>query len=613
MGLLSIILFFVCTYGLGFTATAFVKNAENFLERTLMRMGIGLALLPLLALALNALRLPADWRLLLLLSVAYPVYHLLKNRSSLKLSFRMTRYDLSIFLMLIVFLANFYVYAAGAFAYPYLEDDDPWAHASGVKYMAIEKDAFAEEARSIRYLNPYPPMFNILLGVLHQTNDSIYWTLKFFNALIISISVVFFYFFLRQLTGERSIALFGSFALFAVPAYLSHFIWAISLAVPLYFVAFYASERIREDKRWWVTAALVIGAILMVSPTHSTYFGLLFGLYILTKMAVERRLLVWQVAAGATGLMISLLLWWLPMLLRYGFEGVLRGVGVTIGKTGSLGLSIAGTADRTYTLSDFLCHPGTGCWQGANMVNNPIGLGMVISALAVIGIIWALVSFRKAQLDEKSWLAVMVAWSAFTLYAVNAANMPIKLSPFRAWMLVAIAASMASAYALYMIFLASRKAGGKQIAFVILGVLLLGIFMTSAQQKMGVNMSPTWPPGAFWGSVEEIQAYLWLKENLPKNTKVFAFTNDDQIIGNDMYSCDWCPDIQAYKEEGFNQTPQETHEWLRQNDYEYMIIDTRTAQMFGPNATNEKIQEYVQSGLFRPVPGIQSGAVLFKI
>ena len=93
--------------------------------------------------------------------------------------------------MLVVFAFTFYIYGSGAFNYPYLEDDDPWGHAEGVKYMAIEKNAFGPGTEYTGYINPYPPTYDTLMGILHQTNDSVYWTLKFFNALIISLSVIY--------------------------------------------------------------------------------------------------------------------------------------------------------------------------------------------------------------------------------------------------------------------------------------------------------------------------------------------------------------------------------------------------------------------------------------
>ena len=122
-----------------------------------------------------------------------------KYYNKFNFSFKLTKTNLSIFAMLIVFLVNFYIYGSGAFNYPYLEDDDSWAHAIGVKYFSIEKNAFGEGAEHIRYMNPYPPAYDILLGILHQTNDSVHWTMKFFNALIVSLSTIFFYFFVIYL------------------------------------------------------------------------------------------------------------------------------------------------------------------------------------------------------------------------------------------------------------------------------------------------------------------------------------------------------------------------------------------------------------------------------
>ena len=81
MVVLSVLYFFVVTFCLGFTATAFVKNSDNFLERNLMRIGFGLALLPFLGLVLNLAKLPAHWLILLVLSLIYPVYYLFRQKA----------------------------------------------------------------------------------------------------------------------------------------------------------------------------------------------------------------------------------------------------------------------------------------------------------------------------------------------------------------------------------------------------------------------------------------------------------------------------------------------------------------------------------------------------
>mgnify|MGYP001054922217 FL=1 len=79
MSFVTILLFLFYCFGLGFTASFFLKNSENFLERNLMRFGFGLALVSFLGVVLNIAKIPADWRLILALSLVFPIYSLIKN------------------------------------------------------------------------------------------------------------------------------------------------------------------------------------------------------------------------------------------------------------------------------------------------------------------------------------------------------------------------------------------------------------------------------------------------------------------------------------------------------------------------------------------------------
>jgi len=686
MSFITIVLFFVYCYGLGFTVSSFVKNSENFLERNLMRLGFGLSLLPFLALVLNIINIPADWRIILALSLVYPLYYLLRNYKKFGFSFKLTKTSLSIFAMLVIFFVNFYIYGTGAFSYPYLEDDDSWSHAIGVKYYSIEKNVYNLEAERIRYINPYPPTYDILLGILHQTNDSIYWTMKFFNALIISLSTVFFYFFVKEFTSNKNKALFAAFALLSIPAFLSHFIWAISFAIPLYFIVFYAIERIKYDKKWWILAGAVMVATLTSTPTHSTYFSIFFVLYFLTKIFLEKKMLVYHALAGLTGVILSFVFWWLPMIIKYGFFGVLQGFGLPLedlekspGGISTL-TNIGGTGDRFYSISDFVFA------QKANMINNPIGIGVVLSLLLIVALIFTslkyldllkknkkivLVSFfvviavvlfflfstyigkfwisidlleqsvpfniflsdqifliiswtfmifilatlvivRYTYKDFKNdYLVITVVWLVFAFYAVNAGPYQFRLSPFRSWMLLAIPVCILAAEGAFGLMGIAKKSAGNLGKYAILIILLTGIYFTSTQQKIAVNTA-TWPPGAFWTSGEEIGAYVWMKDNLPKNSNVFTFVNNGPVIGMDMYTCHWCDDVRGYMKNGFNQSTQETYDWLKKNNYEYLAIDGQTVRKFGANESNIKLQGLVQSGLFQPVFQNQ-GAVFFKI
>jgi hypothetical protein len=446
-----------------------------------------------------------------------------------------------------------------------------------------------------------------LLGILHQTNDSVYFTLKFFNALIISLSTIFFYFFIKAFTQNRNKALFAAFALFSIPAFMSHFIWAISIAVPLYFVVFYALERMKYDVKWWIVAAFSMVTVLTATPTHSTYFGLFFVLYVLTKIILERRLLIWHIAAGALGLSLSFLFWWFPMILKYGLTGTIQGLGFNIGyvKEFGLGTALRGTGDRIYTLKDFFIA------QKQNMINNPIGIGIFLSILTIIAIIFLLLKYKDLLKKENQWAVITLVWFIFTLYAVNASRFTIKLSPFRAWMLLAIPVCILAAEGALNLMSMSKKSIGNIGKYGILLILLTGIYFTSTQQKIAVNTA-TWPPGAFWTSGEEIGAYVWIKDNLPKDSRVFTFVNNGPIIGMDMYTCHWCKDVRDYMKQGFNQSVQENYNWLKSKGYEYVVIDGQTSRAFGADKTNNKIQQIAESGFFTPVFQNQ-GAVIFRI
>ena len=679
MSYLTIALFIIYSFGLGFTVTSFVKNSSNFLERNLMRMGIGLSLITLLGLVLNLFRIPIDWKIILVASIIYPTYYAFKNFSKFDFSkftkIKITKTDISILFMLLIFLGTFYIYGTGAFKYPYLEDDDPWAHAIGVKYAAMEKTAYGEY---IRYMDPYHPTYDMLMGILHQTNDSVYWTLKFFNALIISLCVVFFYFFVKEFSGSRNKALFAAFALASIPCFLSHFIWAIALTMPLIFVSFYAAERIKHDKKWWILAGAVMVTTLTSSPTHSAYFGVFFILYLMTKIILEKKVLGYYVLAGSLGLSLSFVLWWLRLVIQHGFSGTissLTGEGQTV-------FSIAGTADRIYTFSDFV-------WaKTVNMINNPVGIGLVLSLLLMFALFlfvyknyrtlkkyWLVViiiflavsipllfilseqyvknparrgveiveagslpfseflsnqrflvvtllilifitallfvaSYNYPEFKEKRYLVISMVWLAFTFYAVNAGPFNLKLSPFRAWMLLAIPVCILATEGAFFLMNFAKKLGVSKIVVLIL--IVTGVLFTSTYQKYTVNTA-IWPPGGFWGSMEELQGYIWMKDNLPPNTKVFSFVRDaGPIIGMDKFTCYWCEDMREFREIAVNESVSDINSFLKSRDYRYLIIGSRFAKKYGVNETNEKLNELLSSGMFKPAHNA-GGFILLQV
>ena len=275
---------------------------------------------------------------------------------------------------------------------------------------------------------------------------------------------------------------------------------------------------------------------------------------------------------------------------------------------------MTGTGDRAYSFSDFFIA------KEQNMINSPIGIGIFLSLLAIVAVALLFLRFKHLLKKENHWLVITFVWLLFTLYAVNAANMPIKLSPFRTWMLLAIPVCILAAEGLLNLMSAAKASAGKIGMYALLVILLTGIYFTSAQQKIAVNTA-TWPPGGFWTYVKdesgrayspELEGYLWIKDNIAPDTKAFAFVIDGPIIGMDKFICYWCDDIMDFKKNGANKTAEETHSFLKERDYEYIIIDGQYAKAFGAEEANAKLQELAQSGLFKPAFQ-NNGAVIFMV
>lgn len=685
MSAITILLFFVYTYFLGYSVTFFLKNPENFLERNIMRIGTGLGIMPFLLVLMSVLRIPLHWWLILILSAIVPAYGIYVNffkneKKQLKFALKIKKSDLYTLVAIALFFFSLWMYTTGAFSYPYLENDDPWSHANGVKYVALEKTVINPNTGT-SYLDPYPPGFDGILGILHQTSPSIYWTMKFFNALIISLSVLFFFFFAKEFTGDQKKALFSTFILAAIPCYLSHFIWAHSLIPPLFIIGFYAFERIRTDKFYSIAAGILTASIFLTQPSQPIKFGIMLSLYFIVKLILNRKNWFYIAAGGVGGLLASFIWWASRWKEQFSFgegaeaiEKATSGASTFSDKISGFLKTLqnafhpqSGTASRPYTFDDFFVA------QHNNMINNPIGIGKGISFLVILGFVFLIVYLvrellkKKSQMnkiiyyftfllvglsvitlfsvilfksllmmvytiillsislfaiknnvdsgDNKGWILITLLWLLFTFVGVNnlTFDLPVGLFAFRFWMLLALPVALISSIGMWFIFSLCNISNYKK--FIKLGVLVsivLLVFYTSASQKISVNTTSGWPPGAFWTSNEEIAGYVWMRENLPVNSRVFTFVNNAPVVGMDMFACNWCPEVLEYQKNGFNETAEENYNFLKENSYEYLLIDGQTVRKFGLNETNDKINEFVNLGKLRPEFS-QPGFLFFKV
>jgi len=627
MGMATIVLFFVYTWGLGFTVTSFIKNSENFLERNLMRIGIGAGVFIILGVLLNLFRIPLDWKVFFVLSLAYPIYSFLKKRKSeepnQKSRFRLTKSNIGILIVLFIFLISLYMYAGGAFKYPYLEDDDPWAYAISTKYVAIEKTLNEPANFHFKFIDPYPPSYSLIMGVLHQTTSSLMWTLKFFNALIISLGIIFFYFFAKEFTKSRNKALFSTFVLAIIPCFFTHFIWALSLSVPLFFVSMYYLERIRYDKKSMYVAGLAIAGVFLTQPSMALKIALLFGVYFVIKGLIYRQFLKQIFYSYVFGSLISLL-WW----FSNGLDMVLRGARAGGGKNTLVAgesLSIinyiqrafppsSGTATKAYSFSDFFVAKPYGG------INVHVGFGIFISLLLILALVYIIVKYKQAFQKKKVWIPIALAWFILMFLNINSLtfNLPVGFFSFRSWLLLAIPAALFSSLGFWFLLGIGKKC--KISGLMILIIVVVGLIATAGYQKYKHNTLPTWPPGVSWTSAEELQGYLWLK-TLPPDTNVFVYSTIDQFaVGMDKYSCAWCDNVIEFRKTILDKDLDQLHSFLKSNNYKYVVFSgmgyMHLGEEFGENKTKESIDALLSdisnSTDFRLAHQTQ-GAAIFEV
>jgi hypothetical protein len=602
MNIPTIILFILYTWCLGYSLTFFLKP-QDFLETNIIRCGIGLGAIPIVGVILNLMRIPLDWRILLLISVAGPVLIMLIKRKRPELpEFKLTRANTYLYIAFLLAVVSLYMNLRGAFGYEYLENQDPYLHAVGAKFVATQKTFHINNPNAhIEYIDPYPPGYDFLMGILHQTSSDLQWTLKFFNSLIVSLGILFFYFFAKAFTDRSSTAIFATFILFSIPCYLTHFIWAHSLVMALFFPAMYClirSQHGKKNGKWWIPGAFVISGILLSQPTQPIKLGLLMGVFYIV-IAIHRGSVSKEILfAGLAGGLMSVL-WWGEKASTFISGGLPQINGET-----SLFSPVGGTATRAYNLNDYI-------WaQKVNLINNPVGFGIVISIMLAVSLLLVALRIKDLKKKENYWITVSVAWMIITFILVNTAtwNLPLGLFAFRVWMLLAIAVSLICAAGFTYLLDIGRKVHIP--GSIIVGILVLLILWTSFYPKFIVNTS-SWYAGDF-KTPKELNAYVSLKD-YPDYTKVFGFVLQSEIIGMNKFLCSWCDEEIEITKTGLNITARDLHDFLKRNGYEYFIIGTSEAVKYGLTETQDFIKKLVNSKRFVTVNSMDKGAVTFKV
>jgi asparagine N-glycosylation enzyme membrane subunit Stt3 len=536
----------------------------------------------------------ANWfSYLILAAVLLAAAYWKDSKAGVKYGLMMPVLDLGWKLVCVIFLVHLYVYASGAFSYPWLEDDDPWEHAAATHYVSLFGSYIQPTDLPLHYLAPYTPFYDVLMGVLFQLdNSSMQFVLKFFNALLISLAIPLFYCWARGRFGART-ALWATLALAALPAFMSHFIWAQSLSLMLVFPALYFVERYTkaaaeapvQSNAFGILAALSIAAVFMTQPSTGAMFGGLMVAYIvalaLPDIISSHKLDLAKLKPPATalglGLLISIVLVWGPMFAMYPADQVFSqnslSVNLLTNTTGDTGGGLV------YGLNDFVDAPT------ASKIDQPTGFGPAAFLLLIMGVVAAIYALRSQENRENA--AIMLLWLAYGFVGTEGNLLPVKLVPHRFWVFLAIPVAILAGYGAVkaLEYVEKNRKGMETVA----KALIVAALLFSSAYPKGIVETSQWPPGANWVSGDQLSGYVNLM-NLPAGTKIFGYCMGEKFAdGVDLSGYPWIKEVNDYKTHSINDSVDTNYAFLKKYGYGYAVIDQSCLKTFTGDQINAKL------------------------
>jgi hypothetical protein len=616
--ILAVIIFSIITLSLGYSVLSLARTTKpkNFLLFLLEIIGVGIGTFAFLGIVFNLLHIPLQVYIYLCIALIVPVIDLvyaIKDKQKWKPSVPWNEETICIILLFIIMIALFALYYKGANAYPYLENDDPWGHAEASLYVAqTHTYSIDQQVREINglyafYLEPYPPSYDVLMGLMRQLNDSIVWTLKFFNVLLITLGLAFFYLLAKVYLKSDLKAIFATFMIACLPSFMSHFIWSQTLAIILFPVALYAIIKSLDDKTWRIPAIILIASELVTQPVVSFIFGITVLLLVFFVFMHEWRLgKGWTQTktafiVGASGVAVSFLFWGTQIIKWGGISGLMSIKGSEF-RTGWVG----DYALQKYGLMETIFAPHS------SRIDQAIGWGPIITFCLVLGLIMVVLSAKRTLMPKKGWVHLhLIAWFIFMFIIVFSPSFGLPgWGSSRMWPELAIPLVLLATEGTFILVSSLTK---KQITRLgILLILAIGIFVTSVPAKVAVQTAQ-WPPGAQWVAQEEVVGYYQMSQAIPKNSRVWPFCGGEQrAIGFDMQAEPWDLETARFRQRGPNVTAQEAFAFLKMHNYEYVTIDATCVQKWGVDVTTKFVDDLNSMQRLEPVIS-QSGFLLARV
>lgn len=547
--ILETLIFFILMLGVGFFVTSYLKLEEDNL---FVHLAVGLVTTCFVILELGYFGWLSAYGLLPLGVVG--IYGIIFRRP--KIAFDRNFWLVTIMAgMLVVF------FALGS-DMRWLEDNDPVEHSSGLVYIGEFHSILQPVPTHVRYLAPYPALYDALLSIPYQLTWEAPETLKLNNAILCGLAIAFAYPWLKQKYCER-IAIWATFILFSIPCFMSHFIWSQTLAIMLMFPALYFYERQKTDESYVPGFLFVLAAALVFVAQPSVAF--IFGLIMLINIWFgDNRLNELKLLAAAG--MVSVMLFWLPVFAIYGIDNTLNLIHVSVvaGDDSSGGV--------IYSVFDLIDAPTS------TKIDQATGFGWVIFLLALAGFLYA----------ANEGMMLELALLAFCVIGIEGNALPVKLFPHRFWVFLAVPVSILAGRAAVRVLDAvgaSMNCTMPPLRLPVAAGLILLVAFTSLSPKLEVQMMD-WPPGMFV-TQSQFAGYMLLQERLPANAMVYDFCSKETMMdGAGLRGKVWDDEVWNWK--GINHSIQDDVAFLKRHGYQYAVIDESCLQYAGADAVVAK-------------------------
>lgn len=620
--LLAVIWFFITIYllGLGIYEFIKIKKEDTTIKRVVQIIMLGLVSFIILSYLLNWLSL-IYWWMYILIGMAPQIYLIFFSKKQNKEKMILKRSDLKILAVIILSLAITAILIHGAFKYNYLEDDDGWDHASATyqigTFHTSQKSLEQLNVFGRLYMDPYPPAYDYLMGALYQITGDVSWTLKFFNSFLIFFAPIFIYMFLENLFKNSTKALLGAGVISILPSFMTHFIWSQTLAVLVLILGLYTLSIRNKNKAWIFLASCVFGALILTQQSTALIGYGFFAIYFVSIILAQyfdlknmKKSLISSkhiVTALILGVILAGALFYGPMIIKYGFENALTGMGFSKGLV-ETGAGTDTSGGIVYSFGDILTAPLN------SKIDQQTGVGSFVVIIALLTVLLLLYNVKRKKTDEVFWLSIILL--IFTIIGLEANLLPIRLFPHRFWVFFSIPIAMLFAEGIY-ILKASLK--NKLIFGILFAAILLGVIYTSAYPKYMVQTA-TWPAGGNfhydgrtspYGSAE-INGYIWMKDNLTGQRVLPLCGPSEKVIGMNMKSEPLDLQTEYFKLNITNKTAKEAHDFFINKKYTYIAVDVACLTSLGINETNDLLINYTNTAYF----GIyhkQQGLVVLKV